>query len=94
MVSFNRRIVRILEETGAVDMQVLAQASQIASKGEKSVAEFLLEQNVFDEGTLLGLLADRLGFPPVDLARLDFPPDLGEVVPQEMASVACCVPIL
>ena len=84
MVSFNRRIVRILEETGAVDMQVLAQASQIASKGEKSVAEFLLQQNVFDEGALLGVLADRLGFPPVDLSRLDIPSDMTEVVPQEL----------
>ncbi len=48
MVSFNRRIVRILEEGGHVDMQVLAEASQVAAKGETSVTEYLLEKDIFE----------------------------------------------
>ena len=93
MVSFNRRIVRILEESGMVDMQVLAEASQVASQGEESVADFLLEKNIFTENDLLGILADRLGFPPIDLGRLDIPEDMGEVVPQELAVETGCLPI-
>ena len=37
MVSFNRRIVRILEETGLVELDVLAAASAVAKEGEQSV---------------------------------------------------------
>jgi hypothetical protein len=81
MVSFNRRIVRILEEGGLVDLALLTEASQVAAKGEKSLTEFLLEKRAFQEGDLLGVLADRLGVPPVDLSRLDLPRELTETVP-------------
>ncbi|MHC5010028.1 MAG: GspE/PulE family protein [Planctomycetota bacterium] len=93
MVSFSRRIVRILEEAGLVDMQVLAEASQVASKGEQSVTEFLLEREIFHEHDLLGILAHRLGVPPVDLDRLKLDKDLTEVFPQDLAKEAECVPI-
>jgi type IV pilus assembly protein PilB len=93
MVSFNRRIVRILEESGLVEMPVLTEASQVAAKGEKSVTDFLLEKNLFGEHDLLGILADRLGFAPVDLDRLDIDRDLVEVVSAEVAAETGCVPI-
>ena len=76
MVSFNRRIVRILEETGLVDMAVLAEASQVANKGTISVTQHLLDRRTFSEPELLGILADRLGVPPIDLARTDIPLDV------------------
>jgi len=93
MVSFNRRIVRILEEGGHVDMQVLAEASQIAAKGEGSVTDYLVEKSIFQENELLGILATRLGVPPVDLTRLEISQDMIEVVPQPLASETACVPI-
>ncbi len=93
MVSFNRRIVRILEEAGLVDMDILAQASQVATRQEKSVSEFLLERKIFEENDLLGILADRLGVPPIDLKRLDPSSDLVEVVPRDLARDIGCVPI-
>ncbi len=93
MVSFNRRIVRILEEAGKIEMGLLAEASQVAAKGEQSVTEFLLAKKAFDEPTLLGLLADRLSVPPMDLSRLDLPRDLIEAVPLELASSTGCCPV-
>jgi type IV pilus assembly protein PilB len=93
MVSFNRRIVRILEEGGHADMATLTEASEVASKGEKSVTDFLLEKKTFDEGTLLGLLADRLGVPPVDLSRMEVHRDLVETIPLEIAQAAGCYPL-
>ena len=50
MVSFNRRIVRILEETGMVEMDVLTAASSVARDGEQSVTEYLLEKELIEEG--------------------------------------------
>jgi type IV pilus assembly protein PilB len=93
MVSFSRRIVRILEEGGLVDMATLTEASQVAAKGEQSVTAYLLEKNVFGEKELLGVLADRLGVPPVDLDRVRLPSDLGEVVSADLATETGCVPI-
>ena len=93
MVSFNRRIVRILEETGAVEMDVLTKASSVASQGDTSVTQFLLDSNVLEESELLGVLASRLGVPPVDLARVAIDDSLSEVVPIEVARSVGCVPI-
>lgn len=93
MVSFNRRIVRILEEGGHADMQVLAEASQVAAKGDESVTEYLLEKKVFGETELLGILANRLGVPPIDLGRVDIPCDITEEVSQTLALETGCVPI-
>jgi type IV pilus assembly protein PilB len=93
MVSFNRRIVRILEEGGLVEMNLLAEASQVAAQGERSVTEFLLEKRVFDENQLLGLLADRLGVPPIDLTKVDPPSDLTQTVALELAQTTGCCPI-
>ena len=81
MVSFNRRIVRILEEGAHCDAEVLNEANAVAATGEKSVTEFLLDKGVFDEATLLGLLAERLAVPPVDLARVELDKSLAETVP-------------
>ncbi|MCP5069779.1 MAG: Flp pilus assembly complex ATPase component [bacterium] len=94
MVSFNRRIVRILEETGLVDMAVLAEASQVANKGTTSVTQHLLDKRTFSEPELLGILADRLGVPPIDLARTDIPLDVKDVVSAELARETGCMPIL
>lgn len=93
MVSFNRRIVRILEESGLAEMDVLAEASQIASKGEKSVTAHLLDKKVFEEGELLGILADRLGVPPIDLECVEIPVDVKEVVNKDLAKDTGCIPI-
>ena len=93
MVSFNRRIVRILEEAGLVEMDVLAEASQVATKQEKSVSEFLLDRKIFGENELLGILADRLGVPPIDLERVDPAADLSEIVPRDLARDVGCVPV-
>ena len=94
MVSFSRRIVRILEETGLVDMATLAEAAQVANAGDKSVTEHLVESGAFSENELLGVLANRLGVPPIDLARTSVPSDMKEVVSVELAKEARCVPIL
>ena len=92
MISFNRRVLRILEEGGLVDAAVLQEASAAAAKGG-SVTTTLLEKKVLPEGALLGVLAERLGVPPVDLDRVEFPVDVGEWMPEDVARKAGCIPI-
>ena len=92
MISFNRRVLRILEEGGSLDPVVQKDLSAVAAKGE-SITRALLERKVMSEPDLLGLLAERLGVPPVDLDRVEFPPDVGEWMPEEAARRAGCVPL-
>ncbi|MDA1195050.1 MAG: ATPase, T2SS/T4P/T4SS family [Planctomycetota bacterium] len=93
MVSFNRRIVRILEETGLVEMDVLTAASQVAKDGDRSVTEYLLDQKFIGEADLLGLLAEHLGVPPVDIDRLKVAEETLEVISVERARETGCLPI-
>jgi len=93
MVSFNRRIVRILEETGMVELDVLAAASSVAKEGGESVTKYLLEKEHIEEGDLLGVLAEHLDVPPIDLDHLRVPDDMREILPVELARETGCMPI-
>ncbi len=93
MVSFNRRIVRILEETGMVDMETLTAASQVAKEGDTSVTEYLLEKELVKSGPLLGVLAEHLGVPPIDLDRVKIQDETLDVMSLETAKETGCLPI-
>jgi type IV pilus assembly protein PilB len=93
MVSFNRRIVRILEETGMVEMDVLTAASTVAKKGEQSVTDYLVSKDLVGEGDLLGVLAEHLDVPPIDLDRVKVQEDMREIMTVEQAREAGCLPI-
>jgi type IV pilus assembly protein PilB len=92
MISFNRRVVRILEELGSFDPTVLKDAAAVAAKGE-SVTALLLDRKAMTASDLLGVIAERLGVPPIDVERIEFAADVAEWMPEELARKACCVPI-
>jgi hypothetical protein len=56
MLSFNRRVLRILEESGLVAAPALAEAGAAAGRGD-NVTTLLLEKKAVGEGDLLGVLA-------------------------------------
>jgi type IV pilus assembly protein PilB len=92
VISFNRRVLRILEETGGVDPAALKAAGDAAGKGQ-SVTMTLLDSKAISEADLLGLLSERLGVPPIDLDRIETAPDATEWMPEDLARKAGCVPI-
>src|SRR5436190_24368979 len=92
MISFNRRVLRILEEGGFLDAAVQKDVQAAAAKGD-SVAVALLDHKVMSEPELLGVLAERLGVPPIDLDRVDFGPDVHEWMNEETARRSGCVPV-
>jgi len=92
MISFNRRVVRILEEAGSFDAALLKDAGVAAAKGE-SVTALVIDRKAMDGPSLLGLIAERLGVPPLDIERFEFAEDVAEWMPEERARAAGCVPI-
>jgi type IV pilus assembly protein PilB len=93
MISFNRRVVRILEEGNLVDAALLKDVSGEASSSGRSVTTVLLEKRAMTEPHLLGVLSDRLGVPPIDLDKVEFAADVSEWMPEDLARKASCVPI-
>ena len=92
MISFNRRVVRLLEENGAFDAAVIKDATAAATKGE-SVTTLLLDRKTMTAPELLGMIAERLSVPPIDLERIEFAADVPEWMPEDLARKAGCVPI-
>ena len=93
MISFNRRVLRILEEGHHVEPAALQAAADAAKEAGKAVSEVLVEQKAIGESELLGVLAENLGVPPVDLSRIEWPGDVSEWLPEPLARKARCVPI-
>lgn len=92
MISFHRRVLRILEEGGYLDPSALKEVSAAATRGE-SVTAMVLQRKTMSEPDLLGVLCERLAVPPVDLDRVEFQPDVHEWMSEELAKRAGCVPI-
>ncbi|MCC7137922.1 MAG: Flp pilus assembly complex ATPase component TadA [Planctomycetes bacterium] len=92
MISFNRRVLRILEEASLLDAGLAKDLAAAAAKGE-SVVGALLQRNAIAELDLLGILAERLGVPPIDLDRVELAPEFVEWMPQELAERSGCVPV-
>jgi type IV pilus assembly protein PilB len=93
VISFNRRVLRILEEGRHVEAPVLKATAEAAAQSGKSVTTVLVEQKTLGEGELLGVLAESLGVPPLDLDRMDWPADVSDWLPENLARKASCVPI-
>ena len=92
MISFHRRVLRILEEGGYLDPAALKDVSAAAGRGE-SVTSLVLQRKAMTEPDLLGVLCERLSVPPVDLDRVEFQPDVQEWMPEELSKRAGCIPI-
>ena len=91
MISFNRRVARILEEGGFVEAALLKDATTEAASNGRSVTTVLLDKRAMSEPDLLGVLASSLGVPPVDLDKVEFSPDVGEWLPEDLARKGFCV---
>jgi type IV pilus assembly protein PilB len=93
VISFHRRVLRILEETKLVPQTVLQEASEEATSKGTSLTQLLLQREALTERDLLGVLADRLGVPPIDLERVDVAPDVIEWMPEDLAKKNGCFPV-
>ncbi len=85
MISFNKRVARILEDAGTVAVEPLQEALKKADSGSRPLSSILVEQKLVDEGTLLGILAEHTRVPPINLEHVTSDPEVLESLPQELA---------
>ena len=60
MVSFNKRLTRILEESGALDTEQIEAGLAKSTDQNISLSDVVLKEGWLEEKDLLGLLAERL----------------------------------
>jgi len=93
MVNFNKRLSRILEDSGLLSVEQLETGTRLSEKDDNSLSSVVVKQGWMEEKELLGLLAQQLGFPPVDL-RTVMPDNTAlEKIPQDLASYYRVFPI-
>src|SRR5262245_20481415 len=85
MLSYNKRVGRLLEDKAAVDPQKLKDAAQLAEQRECAISTILVEQKLVDERKLLGLLADASRIPPIDLRLVSPDPTVLQQFPEDLA---------
>jgi type IV pilus assembly protein PilB len=93
LVSFNKRIARILEESGAITPEQLEKGIKTSESEKASLSSIVVKEDWLSQRDLLGLVAERLRFPPIDLRNLIPEPKVLETIPQDLASYYGVYPI-
>ena len=85
LVSYNKRVARLLEEKSAVEPNRLKEALATADQNARSLSTVLVEQKLVEERDLMGIIAENTKVPPIDLRLVQPDPSVLEAVPQELA---------
>jgi type IV pilus assembly protein PilB len=85
MLTYNKRVVRLLEEKGVVESQRLRDAQAQAEQRNTYISSVLVEQKVVDERKLLGIIAENAKLPPIDLRLIQPDPAVLAQFPQDIA---------
>ncbi len=82
----------ILIEDKLVPEEQLTAAEETAKNEGKSLQQVILELKLIPELQLLKLLADEWGFKAVDLSKMEPPPEVVQLLPEQIARKQLCVP--
>jgi type IV pilus assembly protein PilB len=70
ITGYNRKLAAILRRNALIDEQVLGVLAEKAAKDGVLLANLLIADKHIDEPTLLGLVSEDCGVPPLDLEKL------------------------
>ncbi|MFM2092545.1 MAG: hypothetical protein RLZZ127_3034, partial [Planctomycetota bacterium] len=70
ITGYNRKLAAVLRRNALIDDQVLGVLSEKAAKDGVLLANILITEKHIDEPTLLGLVSEDCGVPPLDLEKL------------------------
>jgi type IV pilus assembly protein PilB len=87
-----RNMREILIEDKLIPEEQLKAAEETAKKESKHIQVVLLEQKLIPDLKLLKILADEWGFKAVDLSKMEPPPEVVELLQEQIAKKQMCVP--
>jgi len=82
----------ILIEDKLISEEQYKAAEEASKKDGKPLQQVLVEMKVIAELKLLKVLADEWGFKAVDLSKMAVPPEVVQLLPEQLARKQLCVP--
>ncbi|OGR72286.1 MAG: hypothetical protein A2089_09405 [Elusimicrobia bacterium GWD2_63_28] len=82
----------ILIEDKLIPEEQLKAAEETAKKEGRHIQQVLLEMKLIPDLKLLKILADEWGFKAVDLSKMEPPPEVVELLQEQIAKKQLCVP--
>ena len=92
-IPLRQRVVDLLVENCGIDRAKLEAVLQSPHGKGKSLARLLVDEGLVSQEALLSTLSTGLGFPPIQLARVQIDPTLAQLVPERMARQYRLVPV-
>jgi hypothetical protein len=70
ITGYNRKLTALLRKNALIEEATLLQLADRAAKEQLLLAKLVVESGLLDENTLLGLVSEDAGVPPLDLDKL------------------------
>jgi len=86
-------ILALVKERGLLDDLQLEEISQEAARSGKTASQILQDMGLVDLDTQLQIIAEHLGTEVVNLASVEFTPELLKTVPANTARMYQCIPV-
>jgi type IV pilus assembly protein PilB len=93
MARFDRRLRTILVKRGLMTEEQVELAQNSAKEEGKELSTILLEKDYVQERDLIAAVAREMNIPPIDVSRVTVDDDVLEVLPQDLATYYCVLPV-
>jgi type IV pilus assembly protein PilB len=100
VAGYNRKLAALLKKHQLADEAQIKEMSEKANKESLLLATLVVQEDLIDEITLLGLVSEDSGMPPIDLDKMKIDLDAitelnkgQQVLTEEMAKFHCVIPL-
>lgn len=87
-----RNVREILIEDKLISEEQFKSAEETAKKEARHLQQALVDLKLVPELKLLKVLADEWGFKAVDLSKMETPPEVAQLLPEQVARKQVCIP--
>ena len=88
-----KKLGDILVSAGIITSKQLDKALDDSKKQKKRIGEYLIDEKIITEAQLIEVLKLQLGIDFIDVAKINIPSELTNVVPRNFAKKYNCIPV-
>lgn len=88
-----KKLGDILVSAGIITSRQLDKALDDSKKQKKRIGEYLIDEKIITEAQLIEVLKLQLGIDFIDVAKINIPSELTNVVPRNFAKKYNCIPV-
>jgi len=91
--SLKDRLLQILISSNRISQEQLEEASGIQKTDGGRISDILIEKEYISENELMLTLSEHLAIPPINLPKINIPPEIVKIIPKQLARFYQVVPI-